>query len=112
MIEKIVRDYLEKSLTNIPVKMEHPKTKPETYIVIEKTGSGENNQIDSATIAIQSIADSLYKAAELNEQIKSYMKTIIDLPEISRVSLNTDYNYTDSSTKQYRYQAIFDITYY
>lgn len=50
--------------------METPETMPETYVLIEKTGSGMNNHIKSATFAIQSYASSLYEAASLNEIVK------------------------------------------
>ena len=36
----------------------------------------------------------------------------IALEQIVSVSLNSDYNYTDTTTKEYRYQAVFDIVHY
>ena len=36
----------------------------------------------------------------------------IALRELSGVRLNTDYNFTDTATKQYRYQAVFVIYWY
>lgn len=33
-------------------------------------------------------------------------------PEISGVKLDRDYNFTDTTTREYRYQAIYDLTYY
>ena len=29
-----------------------------------------------------------------------------------KYNLNSDYNFTDTETKEYRYQAVFDINYY
>ena len=37
---------------------------------------------------------------------------MINLDEIASVKLNSDYNFTDEETKQYRYQAVFDIKHY
>ena len=34
------------------------------------------------------------------------------LPTISSAKLNTDYNFTDTTTREYRYQAVYDLTYY
>jgi len=34
------------------------------------------------------------------------------LNEIGKVKLNSDYNFTDTVTKQYRYQAVYDISHY
>lgn len=111
MIEKIVLDYL-KSHIEYPVDMEQPETKPNTFVVLEKISGGRENCLNYATIAIQSYADTLFKAAELNETIKTTMLSIIELKKIARCSLDSDYNFTDDTTKQYRYQAVFDFTYY
>lgn len=54
----------------------------------------------------------MYLAAELNEKVKSAMDEIVELDEVTRCELNSDYNYTDTSRKKYRYQAVFDITHY
>jgi hypothetical protein len=81
-------------------------------VLIEKTGGGEENHIRHSTIAVKSIAESLYKAALLNEEVKDLMSSAISLDDIAKVELNSDYNFTDTSTKQYRYQAVFDITHY
>lgn len=70
------------------------------------------NYIDKAIIAIQSYSSSLYKAAVLNEKVKIIMKNIIEMDEISECELNSDYNYTDTSRKKYRYQAVYELTYY
>jgi len=48
----------------------------------------------------------------LNAELKEILKDLIKLDEISRIKLNSDYNYTDTTTKEYRYQAVFDITHY
>lgn len=111
MIEKIVLNYLKEHI-NYPVLMEQPKTKPTTFVLIEKTSGGRENCLNTATLAIQSYSDTLLNAAELNESVKSAMLNITTLKEISRCHLDSDYNYTDDTTKQYRYQAIFDFTYY
>ena len=112
MIEKSILDYLNRNLESIKAYMERPEEEPISYVLVEKTGGGEENHIKRATLAIQSISDSLYNAASLNEVIKAIMIDAVSLDDVARVELNSDYNYTDGSTKQYRYQAIFDITHY
>lgn len=112
MIEKIVYDYLTAQFPNVPVVMEIPETMPERFILIEKTGGGRSNYLYTVTFAIQSYADSLYEAATLNEDVKQAMFDIIALNEITRIQLNSDYNFTDTSVKKYRYQAVFDMTHY
>lgn len=54
----------------------------------------------------------MYHAAVLNEEVKAVMEQAIELDEIVSVQLNSDYNYTDTTTNRHRYQAVFDITHY
>lgn len=111
MVEKIVKDYLKSSL-GIPVRMEEEDDLGNEYVLIEKTGSSTGNHIASATLAVQSFSTSLYGAATLNERVKAAMEKIIELDDISKCELNSDYNYTDTNRKKYRYQAVFDIVYF
>lgn len=110
MIEKIMLDYLSETLS-VPVYMEEPETKPSTYVLLEKIGSSETNHIPVANMAVQSYGASLIEAAALNEIVKTAIKDSVQLTEISAVRLNSDYNFTDTETKRYRYQTIFVITY-
>lgn len=110
MIEKIVLDYLNEVL-KVPVFIEMPEKPLERFVLVEKTGGSVSNYIENATLAIQSYADSLYSAAELNEEVKDAMDRITFTLDISNSKLNTDYNFTDTTKKKYRYQAVYDLTY-
>ena len=111
MIEKIILDYLLREVS-LPVYMETLEKIPEEYILIEKAGSSRENFITKALITIKSISSvSLYRAATINDEVIKIMDQMISLPNISRSELNSDYNFTDTTTKQYRYQAVYDITY-
>ena len=110
MIEKTVLDYLSENLT-VQIYAEK-RGQSGKYVIIEKVGGGETDHIKRASLAIQSYADSMFDAAELNEKVKEAMEGIIALPEVSSCKLDTDYNYTDTSTKKYRYQAVFDLVHY
>lgn len=112
MIEKSIYDYLKEE-QDIPIYLERPKTPPSKYYLIEKTGGGQTNHVRNSTIIIQSYAPSLYEASILNEDIIELMlDDVITLGDIASVSLNSNYNYTDPTTRQYRYQAVFDIVHY
>lgn len=110
MIELIVYEYLKSELS-VPVFTEKPDEQIEEYVLIEKTGSSEEDYIMNAMVIIQSYSNSLYGAASLNEKVKEKMRHIVSLKEISSVKINSDYNFTDTRTKQYRYQAVFDLFY-
>jgi len=111
MIETLLRDYLGAALA-VPVFMEIPANPPESYVVLDKTGSGAEDHIFSATVAAQSYGRTLYEAATLNEEVKGLMLYGALPQEISSVKLNSDYNYTDPKSKRYRYQAVYNITHY
>ena len=82
------------------------------YVLIDQTRSSNSNHIMTSTIAIQSYGASLYEALLLNEQVKAAMVGFAGEPEISSVKLETDYNFTNTATKQYRWQAVYQITHY
>ncbi len=111
MIEKIIQDYLN-SVLPVQAFMEEKPGMPKEYVLIEKTGGGEENHINDATLIIQSFSTHLYGAVALNEEVKKAMRKSVTLDDISRCSLNSDYNYTDTARKKYRYQAVFDIVHY
>lgn len=113
MIEELLIKKLGECLS-YPVFAEIPKKYPSNFYVLEKTGSSMENHIKSATVAIQSYAtDSKYGAARMNEELKDIMLwEIYNLPEITNLELNSDYDFTDTDSKIYRYQAVFDIKYY
>lgn len=111
MIERTVLEYLQ-SHTGIPCYLEIPLNPPDRFIVMEKTGSTTENYITSSTIAVQSYGKTLAGAIETNELVKETMPGMTELDEIGGCYLNSDYNFTDTSTNKYRYQAVFDITHY
>ena len=107
-----MKNYLENKL-NITVLLEKPNNPIDKYIVIDRTGSGETNHLPEATVAFQSYANTKYEAALLNESIKEAIKSSVDeMHEVRGITLNSDYPFTDTQSKQYRYQAVYDIRYY
>lgn len=111
MIEKIVKKYLDEQL-DVPSYFEHEKDMPDAFVIIQKTGGGGSDYVHSATFAFQSYAQSLQKAAELNEIVKKAIENLISVNEVSGIHHNSDYNFTDTETKRYRYQAVYDINYF
>lgn len=111
MIEIVIKEFLDGHLS-VPSFLERSEKPPEKYVLFEKTSGGSNNYLPSATFAFQSYAPSLYEAAALNEKLKAAVESMITLDSISKIKLNSDYNFTDTETKEYRYQAVFDINHY
>ena len=111
MIEKTILDYLDEHLS-VPVYMEEPINKPASYVLIERTGSSESDLIETTTLALQSYGASLYDAAVLNMAVKARIKQAVELPSVSAVYINSDYNFTDTETKRYRYQCVAVVTHF
>ena len=112
IIEKAIREYLLAEIPQASVYAEVPPSPDATRIEIERTGGGEEEHIRSAMVAIKSIAPTLYGAAVLHEAVLATMPLMAASDDISSVKLNSEYNFTDTTTKEYRYQAVFDIIYY
>lgn len=110
MIELVICNYLSSKL-DCPVLPEKPDRPFGRMVFVERTG-GRGKFLYETTFAIQSYADSLYEACALNDDVIKAMEGLIECDEITKVSLNSNYNYTDTTTKEYRYQAVFDVIHY
>lgn len=92
---------------------EEPEKPPQTYLVIGKVGGGMENHISRAMITVRSYAPTLLQAAELSKRVKlDMLYRLPELDEIVKVVMNSDYDNSDPETKRYRYQAVYEITYY
>ena len=112
MIEKLTYQYLNTKLS-VPAYLRVPDSSlPSKYILIEKVGGGEENLIKNSRIAIQSYADSLEEAMSLNEDVKTAMEEFTTIATIASCRLDTDYNFTDTTKKKFRYQAVFNVNHY
>jgi hypothetical protein len=113
MVEITVREYLLQQLRNVPVYLDTPPDPADEYVSIEQVGSSRNNMINTYRLAVQSYGRRKYTAAVLNDRVKSIMlRGLSELDEIGSVRLESDYDYTDTETKRYRYQAVFNVVYY
>ena len=118
MIEQIVQQYLAEHM-DVPVLMELPEvpseefpSMPERFIVLEKVGGNMRDGTEHGSIAVQSYSlNSLYEAAQLDEEMRATIWGIIELDEISEITISSNYNHTDTRTKRYRYQSVFDFSF-
>lgn len=116
MIEETVLEYLNANM-NVPVFMELPEvpsesnpTMPERFLLIEKVGGGLSDHISSASLAVQSYSlNSLHEAASLDEEMRAVIFGLLALDSISEIRLASNYNHTDTRTKRYRYQSVFEF---
>lgn len=107
--EKIIR-FLTAEL-DVPVYAERPETPDPSYVLIERTGESQTNWIRLATVAVQTYGKSMLAAAGLCESVIAAMRNLPTVVNISSCRLNSAYNFTDPETREYRYQAVFNIAY-
>lgn len=107
LIEKEILDYLTDN--GIEAYAERPVDPPEEYVLIEKTSASEEDLVVTSTIAFQSYASTLAGAMILSDQVKALINEVDTLPSVSASFLNSEYNFTSPNSKQYRYQAVYDI---
>lgn len=119
MIEVTIYEYLKEYFAEdgIPVYLVLPESLPNptdagSFILIEKVGSSLENWLFDSTLAIQSYGATLYDAGNLSQRVVRAMLDAVSIDEITRVSLNSEYEFTDTETKRPRYQAVFDVTHY
>lgn len=114
MIEQTVQEFLSAGL-DVPVLLEVPEGPdiPDRFVIIEKIAGGRRNLLRTASFAIQSYSlSSMYDAAALDKEVRDEMDEMdILLTNIGACRMASNYNFTDTSTKRYRYQCTYDITY-
>ena len=108
MIETIM---LQAFQTLATAYMEEPENPPATYLTLRKIAGGRVNHIRTATIAVLSYGPTLEDAAALNERVVQLADGLGPGDGVFRVELNSDYEYTNLETKQYRYQAVLEVYY-
>lgn len=113
-IEALIIQYLTgKNLTGIAgnVYAETPVNPPDDYVLIQRTGGASENQIRSYNIYTETVSrkDKL-TAATLHEEVVEAMLQMPDTADVYRCRLNSDYDATRADRKEYRYQALWEIT--
>ena len=116
-IELIVLDYLDTELgypiyLEVPESVKNPDFNFAPFLIVQKTGSNQNGHLMTSTVAVQSYAQTLYDAVQLNYEVIEQMLQIIELDEVTKVEVNSNYEFTDEEHKRPRYQAVFDLTHY
>lgn len=113
MIESTILSFLDNAGLDAPLYMEIPENPPDEFYILENTGQSMRDHVRITTMAVQSYAQSMERAADLAYEIDEViLETLQELDDVAGVRLNSLYNFTDQSTKQYRYQGVYVITHY
>ena len=110
MIEEIILNYLLES--GFPGYLSVPEEPSGNFVVLDKTGSGHDEGLFRATLAVQSYGKTKYNAAQLSHHVVQAMLDADTLPEVVSCKLVTEYDFPDTTRKLPRYQAVFELVHY
>lgn len=110
MIEKTVLNYLN-SILDVPVYMEEPVAKTDSYVVLQVIDQGRIEYIDAVTFNIRSYGARMVDAAELNKQVKNAMFMITGLDNVSSSKCGGGGQALDVTTNRYAYECVFNLYY-
>ena len=119
MIEETIYAYLAEN-ASVPwlamrpaATVDHEDVGKASYGLFEKTASRKEDHVTYSTFAFQSYAPTLLEAAQISAELRQLME---DLPnhttEVSKAQLTGEYNFTNTATKQPRYQAVFSLVHF
>lgn len=107
---QLIQYLISKNVCNGNVFAEIPVDEPSEYVVIQRTGGGDYNNLNQAIFAIRSVSDkSLIRAITISDTVKETMREAPNFTDIYSVELNSETNYTSSVSKKYQYLATFNI---
>ena len=112
MIEELIIKHLNDGLNGVQAHALIPNPMPETFVVIERTGGNIENLIKQGMFVADCYATSVLGAAQLCENVIELMMSLPEHHEVASVRLNSHYNDTDTALHEYKYGALFEITYY
>lgn len=99
---------------NLPAKIfaEYPPDPPTHFFVLDKLSDREERFVNTASFALQAYAPTKLAAARLIAAGRGALEALLWANEISRVQSEDEAPFPDTRTKAYRYQEVFDVTYY
>lgn len=107
LIEAFVLDYLKTKLDTENIFVEMPKEIPDSFAVLTVVGRGKENQIEMATIEVQSYGITKYVAASFDELIRQAMEEINEEDVSCRFGGGNDN--PDTTIKMPRYRSYFNL---
>lgn len=112
LMETAVKSHVGSQL-DCPVYMEYPEgDTPDYFVILDRTDGSRENQITSGTFLAQSYGPSKLATALFHEKVKDAMDSLYQLSRVAALELIGDYPFPDTKHNRYRYQAVYEITYY
>ena len=119
MIEETLFEYLNDNASvpwyamRPPTTGDHMEMATAKYGLFEKTNSSKANHVVTSTFAFQSYAPTLLEAAQISAELRELVEALPGITtEVSKAQLSGEYNFTNTATKQPRYQAVFSLVHF
>lgn len=109
-VEKVVIGWLSAN-AGWPVFGDQPKTRPEQYIIVDRTGGPRESMVlDQAEILIEVYAkDSRLEASDKANEIADIIPQLVAIEAITRSKVNSVVRLDDTIAQYYRYQIYVDV---
>ena len=113
IIEARVIAHLAANLTGCTVAAEVPEDYTDALIVVSRVGEQVDNHLRRTRLAVQCYgATMLDAAARCEDAVGALMTLPANDAGVTALRVETTYNWTDETTKRYRYQAVVHVSYY
>ncbi|MBQ9002190.1 MAG: hypothetical protein IJ087_10085 [Eggerthellaceae bacterium] len=86
-----------------------PNPMPSEFVTVERTGGGDRNQVDAATLAVQCWADRRKRAADMADDVRSELKELTGTGGFGAVTVQSIYNWPDPQSRKARYQLTVSV---
>lgn len=87
-----------------------PNPMPPSFVTVERTGGGDRDKVDSASLAVQCWAQGRKAAAELADTVRSDLESLTGTLGLGAVRVQSIYNWPDPESRRARYQLTVQAT--
>lgn len=87
-----------------------PNPMPDSFVTVERTGGGDRDRIDRATLAVQCWAGGRKAAADMAYEVRNVLEGLTGERGFGAVRVTSLYNWPDSKSRKARYQLVVDAT--
>ena len=107
-VEQAVIKYLTEK--NYSAYADVPNPMPASFVTVERTGGGDRDRIDRATLAVQCWAGGRKVAADMADDVRTVLEELTGTRGFGAVSVTSLYNWPDAQSRKARYQLVVDAT--
>lgn len=108
-VEEALIAYLP-TVLGVPAFGETPEERPESFVVVDRTGGPTELVRDIPSLAVQWWADNKADACTLSVDGRAALRAFVNEDDIMKVEIGSTYSFPDPESSQARYQTTCTIT--